>query len=166
LRGCVIALSGESGTAMAPAADPRIVPPAPHHLEAEASMLHTWAIQRGVSESKARCIVGLLNKRWMLKLPLPPCTWRKPGEPEFCWYRYLFQRHCKHVLNWTNQRSEYDPSGFGEDVNSLIRDTLFPDPSNIYGEDEGGSSGGGLKATTPTTAECSADASPSTTHTG
>jgi hypothetical protein len=149
---------------MVPATDSRIVPPASHHLEVEANILHTWAIQRGASRRQARRIVGLLNRKWMLKFPIPPQTWRTLGKPQFRWYCYLFRGHCKHILNWTYRRAESDPSKFGEDVNFLIWHTLFPNTEATHGEDEGRSAGGGLATSAATAAKYGVVASPSTAY--
>ena len=84
-------------------------------------------------------------------LPLPPRTHRKVGTPDFKWGRFLFRRHIQHTLKWTARREEGDPSGFGEWLNSLIREKLFPEPKRVItdGEDEG--SGEGKREAIPST---------------
>lgn len=72
-------------------------------------------------------------------LPLPPRTQRKSGTPDWKWGRFLFRRHIQHVLKWTARREEGDPSGFGDWLNILIRERLFPEPPKPVrdGQDEG-----------------------------
>jgi hypothetical protein len=134
-----------------------IVPATPTHLEAEGRVFHSWAIEQGATERKVERVVGFLNKHWMLQQLLPPNTWRKPGEPEFRWLRYLFRRHLQHILGWTYRREERDRKGFGDIVNEIIRHTLFPDPiATEDAEAEGDGAGGGQQSPTTATGECAA----------
>lgn len=119
-----------------------VVPDAPPYLAAEGELLHNWAISRGASLKQAQRIVGLLNHQWMCRLPLPPWTYRKPDTPDHLWLRFLFRRHVQHILKWTRRRDEDDPEGFGAEVNTLIRVTLFPEPHNdAHGAVKGGCEG-------------------------
>lgn len=138
-----------------------IVPPCPTDLLEEGSILYQWAVRRSANPRQANHIVGLLDLRWMCKLPCPPRTWRRPGVEDYVWHRYLFRRHIQHILGWTQRREESDLTGFAE-LNKLIRESLFPDPSGfthgpskrrIEGDGAGQSSGaitGAAQATTET----------------
>ena len=108
-------------------------------------LLHTWAIERGATKSQAARIQTFLDLDVLHSVPPPPRTHRKPGIEDYCWGRFLIRRHIQHVLKWTARREEGDPEGFGERLNGLIRDILFPEPvtSLCDGEDEGCGKGGG-----------------------
>lgn len=93
-----------------------------------------------------RRIVGLLNLQYMCGLKLPPRTYRKPGVAYFVWHRYLFKHHIQHILNWKERLEESDPRGFDEEVNSIIRNSLFPDLSGMSnGKNEGRRQGVGKR---------------------
>ena len=107
-----------------------VVPSAPSHLQSEANVLRTWLNLHGANQRQAECILGLLDVEYMLSIPLPPRTHRKPGTADYRWLRFLFRRHIQHILGWTTQCEESDPDGFGSDLNHIIRERLFPQPSN------------------------------------
>jgi hypothetical protein len=122
-----------------------VVPDPPCHLQREAQVLFNWARSRGGSLQQAKRIQGLLHHRWMCRLPPPPRTRRKAGTTDFAWHRYLFRRHCAHILGWSERLVENDPRGFGEEVNILIRDTLYPDRALVSnGRHEGSGEGRGI----------------------
>lgn len=102
---------------------------APSRVQVDAEILQNWAILRGASARQAERIVALLSVEFMCALPLPPRTYRKPGIASHLWLRYLFRRHVQAILKWTTRREETDPTGFGSEVNSLIRERLFPEPA-------------------------------------
>lgn len=102
----------------------------------------SWANLRGASNRQVAQIVALPGVESMRSLPLPPRTHRKAGTPDYLWLRFLFRRHIQHILHWTTRREESDPHGFGSEVNTLIRERFFPDPTivihgsiEIVGED-------------------------------
>lgn len=126
--------------AMASWVDSDSIPEAPSHLALEGRELYNWARSRGASASAASRIVGLLNTPWMCTLPLPPRTHRKPGVQNYLWLRYLFRRHCQHILGWRERLEEDNPKGFGDRVNWIIRNRLYFEPPIIQSNvgDEGG----------------------------
>jgi hypothetical protein len=123
------------------------IPPVPTKFQVEGEFLYRWATARGATNAKAERICGLLNLWWMLRLPLPLHTHRQAGTPDYRWHRYLFRRHIQHILQWTTRREEYDPSGFGEELNRYIHVTLFSNLDEEHGKrDLGGGSTEGMEA--------------------
>lgn len=98
------------------------------NLQEAAQVLQDWATLRGASSRQTQRILALLNVDWMRSIPLPPRTYRKVGTPDHLWHRFLFRRHVQHILKWTTRRGESDPTGFGAEVNTLIRERLFTEP--------------------------------------
>ena len=106
-----------------------LLPDVPSNLQEEARVLQTWAIERGANSGQLKRIVALLHTEWMLNIPLPPRTQRKPSSPDYLWWRYLFRRHVQHILKWKQRREESDLEGFSYQVNNIIRHKLFPEPT-------------------------------------
>jgi hypothetical protein len=115
------------------------------------TLLRAWCAGRRASFSQERRIVALLDVNHLERLPLPPRTIRRPGVPDWQWWRFLFRRHIQSILFWKGWRPEGSEEGFSDDVNWLIRVVLFPVPPTVLssdGEHAGGGEGRGAEEVT------------------
>lgn len=88
--------------------------------------LKNWLIheQRQTHAMVDACLL-LLDENYLLALPLPPGV-ILPESTGPRNYRFLFCRHVRRLLGWTERRGEGEPHGFSDSVNNFVREVWWP----------------------------------------
>jgi hypothetical protein len=97
-------------------------PPSPNIHANVAGILLPWARSQGVEGRRLAIVEGLLDREYLLSLPLPPHAegFEAGGVAKGRKLRYLFRRHLAAVLNWRERREEGQEGGIPDDVNGFL----------------------------------------------
>lgn len=104
-------------------------PQAPLHLVAANTILIQWARSRGARGRQLELLSGLLDRDYLLSLPLPPeaVGFDDHNRIENQQLRYLFRRHVATILGWTKRRVEGARYGFSISINRALREDIYLD---------------------------------------
>jgi hypothetical protein len=106
-------------------------PSPPQHnsaFPAAEQALQIWARRRQLPPTEVQFLLGLLDREYLLALPLPSGVQREEGPVTGHILRYLFRRQAAHLLDWGERRLEGSTLGFSEEINSQLRQNVYPDP--------------------------------------
>jgi hypothetical protein len=103
------------------------LPPLAYISSASVGIIHLWAFQQGGRRRRLRCILGLLDREYLLEAPLPQGIHVQEGRRGGERLRYLWRRQTAALLGWTSRREEGSSDGFSDVVNFILRRDIFPD---------------------------------------
>lgn len=87
-----------------------------------------WAEGLGCDQHRLRLLEGLLDRGYILSLPLPngATGFDNPDSVTGNQLRYLFRRHSATILGWNERRREGARDGFPAFINEALRTSLYP----------------------------------------
>jgi hypothetical protein len=98
-------------------------PSHPPQFENVAVQIISWCTVAGIPLSKLPWLLGLLDRLYLISLPLPPGAqvYEDVHALEGPQFRFLFRRHVASLLGWTYRRSEGSFDGFPDSINDALR---------------------------------------------
>ena len=90
-------------------------------LEPGVRAIQEWCKELGVDGKREKCMIGLLDRRWIASLSTPYKARAVKRDPSPNELRFLFRKHCGELLGWKQREA------FPEAVDSVLRGVIYPD---------------------------------------
>lgn len=87
-------------------------------------IVRRWCVFVGASDAQSRQIVGLLDRKQLLRKSVKKGI-KKKDTPRGLWF--LFRHHSARILGWRDRVPEGHPHGFSAELNNALRFLLWPD---------------------------------------